>query len=363
MYTIKLTVMNVVSKRSIATSVQVFVQKGSIVAAVAEGSELSVRLNDKVRWALRGTATYDTDMPVASRAAAASLLSYQWTCLQIKPTFADSCAFVGVDSWKNSVLSGYLPADASTSSVYKLTMVASSGDRSSQADIVISVRPSIAPIVSVQSTVARINPVDKLKIVGSVANINLYGVNCSWSIDDTSLDLASIAVTTTSSYFAPASSSASYIGYMNLALAPNSLYDRSTFTFILTSRTTTGVESRASVTVTTNGPPLPGTFDVQPHVGVELTTSFMFLASKWSDEDLPLTYAFSFTSSTGALLTLQSRSEISYGNSTLPAGDPDKGYSLGCVVKVYDSVSACSTASSTVIVNQTKLRYFYFDNY
>ena len=77
-YTVKLTVLNTNYLKASSTSVQVFVQQGDVVAVISEGTETSLKKGQK--WSLHGSSSYDTDTPSAS-----SGLTYQWSCLQIKP--------------------------------------------------------------------------------------------------------------------------------------------------------------------------------------------------------------------------------------------------------------------------------------
>ena len=85
MYSIKLTVLNTNYLKSASVSVQVFVQQGDVVAVISEGIMTSVKEADTQLWSLHGSSSYDTDTPVASRGLVSTGLTYQWSCLQIKP--------------------------------------------------------------------------------------------------------------------------------------------------------------------------------------------------------------------------------------------------------------------------------------
>ena len=260
----------------------------------------------------------------------------------------------------DSVLSGYVPAAATAGYAYKLTLsvtaaMTQSGQRSSQAEIIISIVPSDAPTVSMQYvSPKKINPSDKLRLLGTVENVRAVGANCSWSVNDASIHLPTLATTPTS-FLAAGSSKKSAKYVVNFALVPNALSERAGFTFTFSCSSSLSSSSSSSLEVSTNGPPLPGQFVVIPKQGVALQTSFMFLSSKWFDEDLPLSYSYGFIEISGTTMTLQSRSEISYSNASLPAGAASAGFALNVVAQVFDVLNGVSTAYNSVTVNKTDL--------
>ena len=85
MYSVKLTVLNTKYLKSSSASVQVFVQQGDVVAVISEGIIATVKEADTQLWSLHGSSSYDTDTPVALRGLVSTGLTYQWSCLQIKP--------------------------------------------------------------------------------------------------------------------------------------------------------------------------------------------------------------------------------------------------------------------------------------
>ena len=271
-------------------------------------------------------------------------------------SFSEDCSGFEIGSWKDSELTGSVPVSATTDYIYKISLLVSGaaagfGQRSSQAEIVISISPADAPTVSVQYiTPKRMNPSDSLKILGTVGVVKKTNVNCTWSINDASIDLLAVASTPTLVLLVPSSIGQSVL---NFALPPATLRERASFVFTLSCVPDNSIIiSSASLSVSTNGPPVVGQFEVIPKEGFALNTSFMFLSSKWFDEDLPLSYHYGFVSS-GALMTLQSRSEISYGNSTLPVGDTSLDFSLQVFAQIFDAMNAQIMVYKTVTVRKT----------
>ena len=97
----------------------------------------------------------------------------------------------------------------------------------------------------------------------------------------------------------------------------NTLY---TFT-VTVSYITSGFSSSASIQVMTNGPPLLGKVTVNPTTGFEILDKFYFTASKWEDDDLPLSYSYGFYRSDGSKNVLQVKSESNSGSFIFPSGD------------------------------------------
>jgi hypothetical protein len=87
--------------------------------------------------------------------------------------------------------------------------------------------------------------------------------------------------------------------------------------------------SSASILVTTNGPPLFGSFKALPYHGLELSTIFNFTAVSYIDPDLPLSYQFGFITN-GIHNVLQMKSSLSLAFSTLTSGP------ISTYVQVFD---------------------------
>ena len=130
-------------------------------------------------------------------------------------------------------------------------------------------------------------------------------------------------------------------------LGANALPENSITTFKLQCQ-----KASASIVVVMNGPPVPGLYVIDPLIGDELITYFLFSASLWLDDDLPITYSFGFYSSNTSttVATFQKRSESSFANYTLPSGQIDSNYTIRTIVTVYDSINAQSTLINIVQV-------------
>ena len=98
-----------------------------------------------------------------------------------------------------------------------------------------------------------------------------------------------------------------------------------TFSLSLYLSSSSTVIAKTSVTVYRNTPPSPGTLSVTPvTAGIEMDTVFTIAAELWDDEDLPLSYKFTYQTSSSQAHTVLQAKALSYTLSTqLPAGIDD----------------------------------------
>jgi len=82
---------------------------------------------------------------------------------------------------------------------------------------------------------------------------------------------------------------------------------------------------------------------------------FRFVASKFTDVELPILYAFGYIVDNGADLVLQSPSESTSATTLLPAGSADNDHKLICTVRAYNNVGASRLVSSSVVSTPAKL--------
>jgi hypothetical protein len=351
---------------SAEASTQVFVQTGSVVASIRGAGMRSLRVGDKLT--LDASRSYDEDQSGVTGAAAWLRLS--WSCVQTAPSFNASCASVFEQTaLRNSMYTEALQlvplaAGAGSSAVLTVEVSDASGQRTTRTSVTVAVLHSLSPSVTVSApnlaSSGVLNAGRALQLMGVLGVPQSLGGNATWAVDDASVDLARIALfPLTVSVPAVANGSlaavASATSYM--AFAPNTLPVGATLTFSLIGCIPyQGKRAVASVTVTINAPPTSGSFYVDPSEGRELQQSFQFVALQWVDPDLPLTYQFSYVSSSGVDVVLRSRLELSYGSSLLPAGPAAGNYSVASAVQVYDALSANASATFSVAVLQDTAR-------
>lgn len=341
-YTITLTATDSVTFTFGSASVQVSILSGALVAVVSGGSSRGVTANSAL--SLDASNSYDEDVKGLTGEDAG--LSFSWSCLTTLPVLLSDCSLsLTSDTTELLTLSAGTAAIGTVSSI---TVTVFDSTRSVSSSVSISVLVPGAPVVTVASTLTTVfNPGDKLFLFGSVAAVS--SCECSWSIDDTSLDISSLALGAVSKNFAlTAASSFTF----NLALGGSSLAPGAQYSFELLCEddSSSNVVGFASVKVLTNSPPSPGLYEVSPNAGTELQDTFTLAASQWIDTELPLTYSFGFLSSSDVFQLVQSQSQLNYGTTVLPAGLDSANYSITCVGVVYDALTSNSSVSASVRV-------------
>jgi hypothetical protein len=194
----------------------------------------------------------------------------------------------------------------------------------------VSVLPPSFPIVAISTVNILFNSRDTLKLLGTILLNTKKSVNAVWSVDDSSVNLATLALTPVSSTLSSTGTSTgtgttaknmnSAISTnqqipVNLVLPPNVLQGRMTYTFRLTARISSTLNSTsAAVVVAVNGAPLPGYVTAIPSSGLAYTQRFLLQALNWADDSdsLPISYSFGFISQQGNFMSVQSRSEAAY---------------------------------------------------
>jgi len=206
------------------------------------------------------------------------------------------------------------------------------------------------------NTHVMINTQQSLVLYGSILMSHNYNSTIYWSVDDSSIHLNSLTMSSI------ASSSSSYYP-VNLVFPPKSLPSGITLKFTLTSIYNNNHHTiSSSILIIINNNPRSGSLFVTPSHGYSFIDYFTFQAIDWIDNDLPLTYSFYY--STGGIeennndnnqnnnnnnnnnieLIIQSRSELMKATSMLPPG-LNNNYSIQCKVKVFDNYDAYSSST------------------
>jgi len=331
-YKLTVTVTSTISSRTASSIVTITVDPGVLIPIITGSATQIVQLNRQT--SIDGSKSYDQDKPgVTGRAAG---LSYSWSC--------SNCGdFVTLD--QASLQSETLlitPTDLEAlKTVFKFMMIISDKSRAANSSVLITVTTRQVNSVVITTAPQAVTSVSVAASLGLTTNLILYSpCQANWTVDDKDLDLKSISAIAPSQLF--------NIGkqQFNLKLFPNTLSERSTFVFTLVCG-----NGASSITVTTNGAPVPGQFLINPLSGVELTTVFTFSASFWSDPDLPITYQFGFLPpGSSTRLIISGRSPSTSASTALSAGSPLDDYYLNCTLQVYDVLNA-----STSLFNALKV--------
>jgi hypothetical protein len=355
-YDVTLRVSTAGAAQSSSASVQVYVLPGSVVAVVAQGTSRTVQVQQNIT--IDGSASYDEDQQGVT--GLSSGLHYSWSCVQVSPMYVQSCDGVFTGYGKGPVDSAYSGAVKATAagSVVEITMylLDNSLTRSAQTVVTVTVAQLLSPLVTVSSNAASAGIVNRnreLQLSGSVILPAGYNGTVTWSVDDSSNFDFIKAARSPLSAVVPMAAASPQKTLVYLVMAANTLPERATLVFSLRAELHAGVaQATSSIAVTVNAPPVAGVFTVSPRNGTEITQKFSFLASLWSDADLPLQYQFAYLTNSGSEATLQSKSEMAFGSAVLTAGLASRNFSVSCLLDAYDSLSAVSRATFLVTVHK-----------
>ena len=337
-YILTLTAHNMESFKFSSSSIAVNVKQGSVVAVVSGGTERGVCLGGSVD--IDASGSYDEDTVPGT----AQALLFSFTCVQTSPHYkSPSDLLLTVSNSSPGKVSITAPEyrDNMLDSVHVVTVSVKHTDgRVSSKMVTLRVLPSNAPLISLQSESGlRINPTDKLKLVATVDTS--FPTMTRWTINDPSIALADVSLSDTEKNVGSTSLTSPRTFHLSLVLPPGSLPQQSTFNFYMTCTTTTGHSASAAITISTNAPPLPGEYTVSPETGgVMLSTEFTFVALKWEDSDMPITYEFAYQAASGSYLVHRSRAELSHTAAPLPAGRDVTNYTLSTRLVVFDILNA-----------------------
>ena len=349
LYTLKLTVQHVQSLKYSSASITLTAVPGKVFAVISGPAEVGLQVDREL--VLDAGGSYDEDNNVAVGEAAG--LAFDFDCKQIYPSYKDVC-LLNLAAVTASSASVSVPGnDQSTiGSVHEVSLVVrhASDGRKSASSVMVSILPSLAPVVDVQAENNRINPSQKLKIVGTMEFVSPG--TATWSLDDTSIDLEQVSSSVTSRILSvPGGGNVQTFVTMSLVIPPNVLPEQSTFNFVLNVVLDSGFANSATIVIVTNSPPLPGLFIVSPSNGTMLQTEFAFNADDWEDSDRPISYAFGFLQDGATFSVLRAKEELSYfATRDIPSGPVNEDYLLIAHVEVYDVMSARASASAPIKV-------------
>jgi hypothetical protein len=339
-YSVVLTVTNSLSLKSSSTSVVVSVLVSDLVLLISGGSQQSVRLTHS--FSVDASGSYDSDQAAKGVVG----IFFSWDCYQTVPTYSLVCP-VTLGLTNISILSGLANiSSANSTSLVSLSMYDDS--RVATGTVSLLVLDVSAALVRIASTFSSaVLSTSGTILQGSVAAVASVGLalRCTWSVDDTSVDLDISSYVTPSQLVSITSVDFTYNFY--LSLAPNSLPTGASMIFTLACiilDTSTGScisTSSAVVEILINAPPTPGVCSVTPLSGEELSTKFEMIASYWVDDDTPISYEFGFlSSSSNTTLVVQTKGLNSFVSTYLAAGPSLKNYSLTTSIQVFDSLGA-----------------------
>eukprot|EP01031_Cornospumella_fuschlensis_P027049 gene27049-32683_t len=206
LYTISVTTsLSLTSSSATSVSTQVYVVPGDLVAVIGGSNTRNMRVGE--RLTLDASRSYDENMEFSLGSPSSSLF-FAWSCLQLAPVLSDDCSTLFHQAlYEESLSSNLLQLQAldfnvnlSSASVKWTVKVAddSSGSgRSAEADVFITILPSLSPVVELSAvgpvlsvtsdgSINRYNSEQPLQLVGRVKVPASLSGWVSWQLDPSS---------------------------------------------------------------------------------------------------------------------------------------------------------------------------------
>jgi hypothetical protein len=327
--------------------VEVYVDDGTVESSITGGALRSVSAADAVL--LDASGSYDDSVNVAG--GETSVLQYAWSCVQTSPVLLDC------DLSKTATNQMVLTVPANTfdsSSVYDLSVTVSNLVSTSKSSVTIRTAAAAVTIPRLDLSVPGsyvagglvfVNENEQVVVLSTITYASKF--SSTWSALNTNDEMATLnrtAITSGGTYFP-------------FRIAPTYLNGDITYIFELKVDPydcANCAPSTAQMRLYVNPSPVFGVFVVSPSSGVAglSGTNFTLSAALCTDDNIPLSYSFSYVSASGAGIVIHAYSEFSSLGSYLPAGQLDDGeYILTLTATAFDVLGAASSRSTTAIVS------------
>eukprot|EP00981_Chlorochromonas_danica_P013101 scaffold5805_cov245-Ochromonas_danica.AAC.1 len=290
-YQISLSVVDTLSNRVNQVNARVLIVPASIVAVINGGGIKAIQEVGRT-YILDASASYD-------EGSKETALFFTWYCFQLYPSISITCPFVSSNStsWSGSSWSLYLPYD-SVNKTARIALVVTSSDGRRASAIVdvqaVSNSSSNLMLESLSSVSRQFIVADKVQMKATLLSADWSSIY--WRVNDSSVDLQTCASTPVNWTFdSEARSAISSLNY-NLVLHPHCFSYGGVYTLTLAMFSSSTLSGSAAITFLVNSNPSPGVFMVYPLEGIELSTTFIFSALHWNDDDLPLKFSYGFFS-------------------------------------------------------------------
>jgi len=331
-----------------SASIEMTVIPSEVVAVISGGAFQSWRVGEAAP-VVDGSGSFDLDV---GEGTGLSLLNYSWYCDESQSTVALDASFCSNLMPLSNHQSSQITLDTSFMDFSSLVgasfviqlRVEGSHNRSDVASVTVTVAESTSPKISLLSFPDKVNAQQRVQIQTSVQVTSAAtGV---WSVSDSDVDLAAVASIPSLSVDFPDRG----LYFFNLAIESSTLAAGVAYEFILTVEGGQDT-STTLVTVVVVEPPRSGKLVVAPLTGSEFEDFFQFSSTLWTDDELPLSYAFGYFSGTGNLLELRGRGEASYLNDKyLPRGAEAQNFNLSCGMYAFNALDARSVSTRPVRV-------------
>jgi hypothetical protein len=226
-YSITLTVSAEGSFLSSFSTVTVYVGQGNIIIVIKNGLTRNIKVGSSI--VIDAENSYDEDYPEILGKDLG--LIFMWTCSQLSPIFSLNCSSTLNISMTNFIIGVNANLKSQdTSNEITLTIHDLAFYRVSQAVVIVHVLPVFGVLISVDTNLIsrKMNSDQLLQISGKVETTNFRNLSAFWRVEDKSIDLQSISLSSITQKLH------SGVTSTYLVISPNSLNGGSFYQFFLT---------------------------------------------------------------------------------------------------------------------------------
>ena len=265
-------------------------------------------------------------------------MSYLWTCENV--TAAGGCKYFDGADLEFEPESQRLSFAAGTfwrNTAMRWTLKVSKKELIDSTYATIKIVPSLVVTVGIKTVKEgiKVNR-NKLAILSATAySQSPYNLTYSWT-SDPAIPLSSFVTGTAEKY---------------LKIAPYSLSEDLRYNFTCLVKEPDGTEGEALIRVTVNRSPRLGTFTVIPNSGSSYDTIFELKAEDWRDDDVPLSYLFSYEDpESNRTVPLGERTGKNSLSTALGIGKINCSTTVRLKLEVFDSLNASSEKYVSVVL-------------
>ncbi|KAJ1430691.1 REJ domain-containing protein [Ochromonadaceae sp. CCMP2298] len=267
------TVLNGTTPLSSFTTRGVLTGESGLAAKIKGGQTLTAGTLDTVT--LDASISQDLDYPEAP-------LSYLWSCKTFEP-FGGDCGLT-----PSSLSSLTISPLTLSAQVYTISVtVANAAGRADTTSVLLTIVAGTVPGISMGPALVKYNVRDKVILSADVAT-PAGPADVTWGSSVASL--SDLALTKLTKRITGAA------GFAQLALDSASLTPGASYVFTLSAAYASSPTATSQLTLRMNSPPTGGVLTCTPASGTALSTMFLLLTSRWTDDDLPLSYIISYYS-------------------------------------------------------------------
>ena len=340
-YTIRATVGIPGTKTFTRTDLSLKIGEQGVLAVISGSDTKRVSISNDLT--LDASSSYDQDDLSAT-------LSYSWSCLSLT-SYGNPCPGFPTSGLSDSTLS--ISKNKMAVGSYSISVQVMNGKGTIDiASATIYYVAKEVPTIVLPTITSKYNPDSRIVIDATVTSTNKNKtLTASWTCDRIS-SLRTVVTTSATRTFSIG------VNSFPVVIPANTFVGGITYTFTLKAQFS-GISDYAesSISIIMNSPPTGGNLIITPSSGNALSTVFTMNSYFWIDEDLPLTYLYSYKTidtSDSLQSILRNKDIVPYYSCVLGQGLLSENYYITVLAFVFDVYDGVVNSTLPIRVNPIK---------